>query len=176
MPQLISQETHTLKSPLTADMWRGFIYKSHKSKHSWLTQPSGCMSGPIRLHHHITGGIRGVEALWQTHTSMCTHTNTHTHIHTLNGDHLAGPKQSFSAGFVLSWTHLSKGAQSCVLKNFHVFFSDLGPSISKLVFMYTLLTYFWHLIERTVHLFQTIPWEYFSPEPCHLLLKLVLLF
>lgn len=83
MSQLISQATHTQKSPLTTDMWRGFIYKSHKSKHSWLTQPSGCMSGPIPLHHHITVGIRvggGVEALWQTHTSMCTHTNTHTHL------------------------------------------------------------------------------------------------
>lgn len=102
----------------------------------------------VDLYHHIITWGGAAETLRHTHTHACTQ----THKCTFNGDYLAGPKQSFSAGFVLSWTHLCKAAQNAfedffcgggfrplklhlvqVLSCFSITCRKLSPTVSQLI-------------------------------------------
>lgn len=55
----------------------GFIYISHKSKHSWLRQPSGCVEWTYTITSAECWGKGGLQS-FAKHTQACTHTQTHT--------------------------------------------------------------------------------------------------
>lgn len=140
------------------------VCKSHKSKHGCLRQPSGCGPIGLPLHHHRTKGGGGWDPLSNTHKHVYTHKHTHLMVTTWLDQNKAFRQALFSAELIFL-----KGARSDVLvsKTFILVFSEWGPSISKLVIMYTYLTNFWHFflsflraLVRTVDFFSQLSYQY----------------
>lgn len=80
-------------------------------------RPNG---GDLQALHYIIIALGGREVSTPSvkHTKACIQTRT------FNGDHLFGPKQSFSAAFVHGWTYLSERGLSGLLYFGH-FYSPL---------------------------------------------------